>query len=376
VCASARVLAFSGTLSEEALPAGGDHRTNGSWSRGRSASTPILLARGGAVALRAMRAIVLPQVGGPEVLELREVQAPVPKPGQVLVEIRARGVNFADTETRRARYRMPPLPSILGSEGAGVVIETGAGVDPAWRGRRVALYAQPPAVSGTYAELATCPAEALMPLPDGLDFVTAAAVPAQGLTAYLLVHRAARITAGQVVVVHAAAGGVGLLAVQMARRRGARVLGTVSSDDKASAVREAGGEPLRHGDDLVDRVRASTSGRGVDVVLDSIGLPTQAASLAMLAPFGELVHFGDAGGDPAPIDPAQLYARSIKVSAFGLDERHDPTAAAQARRDLIAWAADGSLRFRISRTLALAEAAEAHRLIESRATIGKLVLTS
>jgi NADPH2:quinone reductase len=305
-----------------------------------------------------------------------EIPAPVPKPGDVLVEIRARGVNFADTEWRRAVYRPTPLPWILGSEGAGVVVETGAGVDPAWRGRRVALYAPPPAVSGTYAELATCPAAALMPLPDELDFVTAAAVPAQGLTAYLMIHRAARIRSNQVVLIHAAAGGVGLLAVQLARKLGARVLGTVSSDDKASAVRDAGGEPLCYGDDLVDRVRTLTDGRGVDVVLDSVGLPTQAASMGMLAPFGELVHFGDAGGFPAPIDPEDLYARSVKVSAFGLDERHDPVASAQARHDLIAWAADGSLRFRISRTLPLAEAAEAHRLIESRGTIGKLVLTS
>jgi NADPH2:quinone reductase len=257
------------------------------------------------------------------VLELRDVPAPVPKPGDVLVEIHARGVNFADTETRRARYRVPELPCILGSEGAGVVIDTGAGVDPAWRGRRVALYAPRPAVSGTYAELATCPVEALMPLPDALDFVTAAAVPAQGLTAYLLVVRAARIGAGHVVLIHAAAGGVGLIAVQLARKLGARVLGVVSSDDKAGAVRDAGGEPLRQGDDLVDRVRALTDGRGVDVVLDSIGLPTQAASMAMLAPFGELVHFGDAGGFPAPINPDDLYARSIKISAFGLDERHE-----------------------------------------------------
>jgi len=256
-----------------------------------------------------------------------------------------------------------------------VVVETGAGVDPAWRGRRVALYAPPPAVSGTYAALATCPVAALMPIPDGLDFVTAAAVPAQGLTAYLIIHRAARIRADQVVLIHAAAGGVGLLAVQLARKLGARVLGTVSSDDKADAVRDAGGEPLRYGDDLVDRVRALTDGRGVDVVLDSVGLPTQAASMAMLAPFGELVHFGDAGGFPVPVNPEDLHARSIKVSAFGLDERHDPLASAQARLALIAWAADSSLRFRISRTLPLAEAAEAHRLIESRGTIGKLVLT-
>lgn len=323
-----------------------------------------------------MRAIVMHRAGGPEVLELEDVPAPAPKAGEVLVELRGRGVNFADTEWRRARYRPTPLPWILGSEGAGTVVETGAGVESSWRGRRVAFYAPPPATSGTYADLATCPATALMPLPDELTGVTAAAIPAQGLTAYLLVHRAARIRDGQVVLIHAAAGGVGLIAVQLARRLGARVLGTISSDEKAEAVREAGGEPLRYGDDLDQRVLALTGGRGVDVVLDSVGLPTQAASLAMLAPFGELVHFGDAGGFPAPVNPDDLYARSLKVSAFGLDERHDPALAAQARRDLVAWAADGSLRFRIGRTLPLTEAAEAHRLIEGRGTIGKIVLTS
>ena len=323
-----------------------------------------------------MRAILMQSVGGPEVLELAEVPAPAPKPGQVLIELVARGVNFADTEWRRARYRPTPLPWILGSEGAGVVVETGDGVDPAWQGRRVAFYAAPPTTSGTYADLATSPVTALMPLPDGLDFVTAAAIPAQGLTASLLVHRAARIRAGQIVLIHAAAGGVGLLAVQLARRIGARVLGTVSSETKAEAVRAAGGEPLLHGEDLVERIHALTGGYGVDIVLDSIGLPTQRASLAALAPFGELVHFGDAGGFPAPVDPMILYERSLKVSAFGLDERHDPLAVDQARRDLVAWAADRSLRFRIDRTLPLAVAAEAHRLLESRTTIGKLILTN
>jgi len=322
-----------------------------------------------------MRAIVMRRTGGPDVLVLEEVPAPRPRAGEALVELHARGVNYADTEWRRAKYRETPLPWILGSEGAGVVVEVGDGVDTAWRGRRVAFYAAPPAVSGTYADLATCPATALMPLPDALDFVTAAAIPAQGLTAYLLVHRAARIRADHTVLVHAAAGGVGLLAVQLARRLGARVLGTVSSDEKAEAVREAGGEPLRYGGDLADRVLALTGGRGVDVVLDSVGAPTQAASMAALAPFGELVHFGDAGGLPAPVDPEDLYARSLKVGAFGLDVRHDPAEVARACRDLVEWAGDGSLRFRISRTLPLAEAAEAHRLIESRATIGKIVLT-
>jgi NADPH2:quinone reductase len=321
-----------------------------------------------------MRAIVMQRVGGPEVLELADVPVPSPKQGEVLVQLHARGVNFADTETRRARYRPTPLPWILGAEGAGVVMGLGEGVDPAWHGRRVAFHAPPPGVSGTYAELATAPVAALMPLPDGLDFITAAAIPAHGLTAYLLVYRAARVHAEQVVLIHAAAGGVGLLAVQLARRVGARVLGTVSSDAKAEAVREAGGEPLLYGDDLVARVHALTGGRGVDIVLDSVGMPTQAASLGVLAPFGELIHFGDAGGFPAPVNPEDLYARSLKVSAFGLNELHDVQAAAAARRDLVTWAADGSLKFRIDRVLPLAAAVEAHRLLESRGTIGKIVL--
>src|SRR5262245_47429943 len=209
-----------------------------------------------------MRAIVMRRVGGPEVLELEDVPAPTPKAGDVLVEIHACGVNFADTEWRRARYRPTPLPWILGSEGAGVVVETGADVDAVWRGRRVALYAPPSEVSGTYADFATCPVTALMPLPDELDFVTAAAIPAQGLTAYLMVYRAARIRADQTVLIHAAAGGVGLLAVQLARRIGARVLGTVSSAEKADAVREAGGGPLLFGEDLVVRVGVLTGGGG------------------------------------------------------------------------------------------------------------------
>jgi NADPH2:quinone reductase len=323
-----------------------------------------------------IRAIVMRRVGGPEVLELADIPTPRPKAGEALVEVRAAGVNFADTERRRAVYQRPePLPAVLGNEGAGVVVDVGDGVDPAWRGRRVALFARAVDVSGTYAELTTCPVEALSPLPESLDFVTGAAILAQGLTALIMVRHAARVRAGQIVLVHAAAGGVGLLAIQLARRLGARALGTISSEAKADAVRAAGGEPLRLGDDLVERVRALTDGRGVDVVLDSIGLPTQAASMAMLARYGELVHFGDAGGFPAPVNPEDLYERSIKVSAFQLNEPQDPANAAAARRDLIAWAADGSLRFRIDRTLPLEQAAEAHRLIEGRSTIGKLVLT-
>jgi NADPH2:quinone reductase len=323
-----------------------------------------------------MRAIVMQRTGGPEVLELADVPAPVAGPDEVVVEIHARGVNFADTEWRRAVYRPTPLPWILGSEAAGIVIELGPGVDPAWRGKRVAWYAAPPAASGTYAERARCPVSALMLLPDEdeLAMITAAAIPAQGLTAHLLVHRAARIRADTVVVIHAAAGGVGQLVVQLARRVGARVLGTVSSEAKAAAVRGLGGEPLLYGDDLVERVHALTGGRGADIVLDSVGLPTQAHSLAMLAPFGELIHFGDAGGFPAPVNPDALYARSLKVSAFGLDLGHDPAATARAKRELIQWAVDGTIHFPVRTIMPLAHAARAHERIESRETIGKIVL--
>jgi NADPH2:quinone reductase len=256
----------------------------------------------------------------------------------------------------------------------GIVVEVGANVGTDWIGRRVAWFAQQPPATGTYAEFAAVPAAALLTLPDAIDDITAAAIPLQGLTAHVLVHCAARIRDGQTVLIHAAAGGIGLLAVQMMKRLGARVLGTISSDAKAAAVREAGGEPFVRGDDLVERVKAATNGRGVDVVLDSIGLPTQAASLAMLAPFGELVFFGDAGGMPKPVDPDSLYPRSLKVSAFGLDLDADPAATDRARRELVAWAADGTLKFRIDRVLPLAEAAEAHRLLEAGANVGKIVL--
>jgi NADPH2:quinone reductase len=250
----------------------------------------------------------------------------------------------------------------------------GAHVGADWIGRRVAWWSPQPKATGTCAEFAAVPAAALLRVPDALDDITAAAIPLQGLTAHLLVHRAARVCDGQIVLVHAAAGGIGLLAVQMAKRLGARVLGTVSSDVKAQAVREAGGEPFVRGEDLAERVKDATNGRGVDLVLDSIGLPTQQQSLAMLAPFGELVHFGDAGGMPQPVDPDALYPRSLKVSAFGLDLDVDPAATDRARRELVAWAADGTLKFRIDRVLPLADAAEAHRLLERGATIGKIVL--
>lgn len=321
-----------------------------------------------------MRAIVATELGEPEVLRLAEVERPSPGPGQVLVRVYAAGVNFSDTERRRGVYRRPDLPWIPGTEGAGFVEEVAPGVDPGLIGERVAFWAMPPAVSGSYAEYAVAPEASLFRLGDRLAFEQGAALPQQGLTAYGVVHLAARVEAGQTVLIHAAGGGVGLLAVQMARQTGARVLGTVSSERKAEAVLAAGGEPLVYGEDLLQRVLRATEGQGVDVVLDSVGRATQEVSLAMLAPFGHLVNYGDASGPPPPIDPDRLYERSLKISAYTLNVDYRPERWAAIRKDLLRWVEEGSLRLNVSAVLPLADAAEAHRLIESRQSVGKIVL--
>jgi NADPH2:quinone reductase len=320
-----------------------------------------------------MRAIVASSLGDPDVLRLQEVPRPSPGPGQVLVRLHRIGVNFSDTERRSGVYRRPALPWIPGGEGAGVVEEVGEGVDPALRGRRVAFYL-PPDQSGAYAALAAVSEEFLFFLSDRLSFDQGAALPLQGLTAYGVVHIAAGVREGQTVLLHAAGGGVGLIALQLARNAGARVLGTVSTEQKAEAVRSLGGEPLLYGDDLLDRVLVRTQGQGVDVVLDSVGRVTQELSLAALAHYGHLVCYGDASGFPPPIDPDRLYDRSLKVSAFGLRQDVRPESWRAARQDLLRQVEEGRLRLTVSRVLPLSEAAEAHRLLESRQVVGKLLL--
>lgn len=321
-----------------------------------------------------MRAIVATELGEPEVLRLSEAERPVPGPGQVLIRVHAAGVNFSDTERRRGVYRRPDLPWIPGTEGAGIVEAVGAAVDPGWIGERVAFWAMPPAVSGSYAEHAAAPEASLFRLGDRLSFEQGAALPQQGLTAFGVVHLGARIEAGQTVLIHAAGGGVGLLAIQMAREAGARVLGTVSSERKAEAVRAAGGEPMAYGPDLPDRVLRATGGEGVDVVLDSVGRATQEVSLAMLAPFGHLVNYGDASGPPPPIDPDRLYERSLKISSYTLNVDYRPERWAEIRKELLRRVEEGRLHLNVSTVLPLAAAAEAHRLIESRQSVGKIVL--
>jgi NADPH2:quinone reductase len=318
-----------------------------------------------------MRAIIVRALGGPDVLTLGSTEIPRPGPGEVLVRLHAIGVNFSDTERRRGAYDPPELPWIPGNEAAGVVEAVGAGVEPEWRGRRVAFWA--PRTSGTYAEYACVTAAALVHLMDGLDFSVAAALPVQGLTAYGLSQVATSLAPGQTALVHAAAGGVGALLVQLLRGRGVRVFGTASSPAKLSFVDDLGAVSLPYGAALPERVRAATGGHGVDAVFDSVGRATQADSLAVLAPYGHLVFFGEASGAPVPIHPDELYGRSLKVSSFWL-ATDPPERWALARRELQRWVLEGKLRVTLDQSFPLAEAAEAHRRLEQRQTQGKLVL--
>lgn len=319
-----------------------------------------------------MRAIVARSIGGPEVLRLADIPAPGPPGhGEVLVEIRAAGVNFADTERRRGVYSPPPLPWIPGREAAGVVVAVGSGVDPALAGARVSYFT--PRASGSYAERATVPAGALFRFGTELPFDVMAALPSQGLTAHGVL-RLAAMRPGQTALILAAAGGVGQILVQLAIRAGARVLGVVSTPAKRDVAAALGAEVIVGYEGFDEAARSLTGGRGVDVVFDSVGLATQAASFAALARYGQLIFYGDASGLPSPVDVDALYGRSLRVGAFGLDIDLDADGADLARRDLVTALDRGELRLSVSRSFPLAEAAAAHTAIESRTTTGKIVL--
>jgi NADPH2:quinone reductase len=318
-----------------------------------------------------MRAIVARTLGGPGVLTLRSHPTPQPGPGEVLVRLEAIGVNFSDTERRRGVYDPPGLPWIPGNEAAGVVEALGPEVEPAWTGRRVAFWAS--RTSGTYAEYAVTQVSSLFSVLDDLDIAVAAALPVNGLTAYGLANFASALMPGQTALVHAAAGGVGTLLLQLLQHRGVVVFGTASSTGKLDLVRALGAIPLPYGPDLPAQVRDATDGRGVDAVFDSVGRATQADSLAVLAPYGRLIFFGEASGSPAPIHPDELYPRNLSVSSFwvaaGPPRRWDT-----ARHELQDLVIGGRLRVIMGQAFPLGDAAEAHRRLEQRQSRGKLIL--
>lgn len=320
-----------------------------------------------------MHAIVVEQTGGPEVLTYRQTDTPEPGPGEARVRIEAAGVNFIDVYHRTGLYPRT-LPFTPGSEAAGVVDAVGPDVTEVAVGDRVAYAMQP----GAYAEYAVVPAERLVKIPAGVTAEQAAAVMLQGMTAHYLVTGSYRVREGDTVLVHAAAGGTGLLLVQLARRAGARVIGTVSTAEKEQLAREAGAdEVIRYTEhDFEAETRRLTDGRGVQAVYDSVGRTTFLRSLRSLAPRGTLVLFGQSSGPVEPFDP-QLLARHGSLFLTRPSLAHYT-----ATREELLWRAGevldavaaGTLRLRIDRALPLSAAAEAHRALEGRQTTGKLLL--
>jgi len=322
-----------------------------------------------------MQAIRFHTIGGPEVLKLEEVEKPRPGQGEALVRVHAAGVNFADTLLRRGRYlRQPEFPETPGLEASGVVEEVGEGVDAGIVGRRVATLSQ-----RCYAEYTVALVRDLIFLPDEFSFEDGAAFPIQSLTAYYMLYKADQVKPGMSVLVHSAAGGVGLQAVQMAKQAGARVFGTTSREEKAKLVRELGADEvsLYNQVNFAERVKELTEGRGVDLVLDAVGRATFQDSVKCLAPFGHAILYGAASGPPHPLHLiSSLFEKSLKVSAFSLYTVRQPReGASEGIRQVMDWIANGKLKLVIGLRLPLAQAAEAHRRMEERATVGKIILT-
>ena len=320
-----------------------------------------------------MLAIVVQQWGEPSVLEPREVEVTEPKQGEALVRVEYAGVNYIDVYQRTGLYPKEP-PFIPGGEASGVVEELGSGVEDIAVGDRVA-FAQG---ASAYAEYVNVPAWKLVPVPDGIELDVAAAVMLQGMTAHYLTHDTYPIARGDTVLVHAAAGGVGLLLTQLAKKRGATVIGTCSTDEKAERVRAAGADHviLYTKKDFLFETRALTDGRGVQCVYDSVGRSTFDRSLACLAPRGFLVLFGQSSGPVAPIDPQALNQQgSVYLTRPTLAHYMRNAEEARARAGaLFDWVRKRELDVRIEREFPLDQAAAAHELLESRATSGKLLL--
>ena len=320
-----------------------------------------------------MRAIRVHENGGPEVLRVETVDDPIPGPGKALVRVEAAGVNFIEVYQRKGMYKTP-LPWIPGEEGAGTVVSVGPGVTDLRPGDRVVCYN----LEGSYAELAVADADRLILIPDDVSTRDAAAVMLQGMTAHYLVTSVYALQPGDACLVHAAAGGVGLLLCQMAKRRNAIVIGTVSTEEKAALARKAGADEviLYTRQDFVTEVQRLTEGKLVQVVYDSVGATTFMKSLKCLARRGMMASFGQSSGMVPPVDPLEL----LRHGSLFLTR---PTLAhyAAARDELVwragdvlGWVRDGSLNVRIDRAVPLADAGEAHRALEERRTTGKVLL--
>ena len=309
-----------------------------------------------------MRAVRISRHGGPEVLEVVDVPAPEARPGQLLVDVAAVGVNYRDVYERNGSYG-GDLPAIIGIEGAGTVVESG---------ERVAWVSAP----GSYSEQVAVDVERAVPVPDGVDDDVAGAALLQGITAHFLSTSTHRIERGENVLVHAAAGGVGLLLTQIAAMRGGRVIATTSTDEKAQLAREAGASEVIGYEGFAERVKELTDGVGVDVVYDGVGAATFDESLASLRPRGDMVLSGAASGRVPPFDPMRLESGGSLHLTRPAIRHYTATREELLQRagDVLGWIADGQLEIRIGGRYPLSEARRAHEDLEGRRTTGKLIL--
>jgi len=320
-----------------------------------------------------MKAIRVHAPGGPEVLRYEDVPEPVPKPGEAVVKLEAIGVNFIDVYFRTGLYPAAQMPLTLGQEGAGTVTGMGPGVSDVRVGDRVAYTGVP----GSYAQYAAVPAQRLVRVPEEVSTRDAAAVMLQGMTAHYLTHSTYPLKNGDTCLLHAAAGGVGLLLSQIGKRKGARVLGTVSTDYKAQLAREAGAEPILYTrDDFETEVKRLTDNAGVHVVYDSVGKTTFAKGLNCLKTRGMMVLFGQSSGPVGSIDPQVLNQKGSLFFtrpslAYYVASREELL---QRSSDLFGWLRSGQLKLRIGAEFPLPQAAEAHRQLEARKTTGKVLL--
>ncbi len=320
-----------------------------------------------------MKAVRVHKYGGPEVLTLEEIPVPEPKAGEARVKIEAIGVNYIDIYQRTGLYPLQ-TPFTLGTEGAGIVDAVGPNVTEVKKGERVG-YAMIP---GSYAEYAIVPAARLVPIPPNIDARTAAALMLQGMTAHYLTHSTYPLKKGETALLHAAAGGVGLLLIQIAKQLGATVIGTVSTEAKAKLAKEMGADHLilYTQNDFLAEVKKLTDGRGVNVVYDSVGQTTFDKSLDCLRPRGYLVLFGQSSGPVPPFDPGKLAAKgSLFLTRPSLAHYTlERSELLQRANDVFNWTATGTLKVRIDKTFPLVEAVEAHRQLEGRKTAGKVIL--
>ena len=320
-----------------------------------------------------MQAIQILTTGSADVLTLRDLPTPTPGPGEALIRIEASGVNFIDTYFREGRYPAQ-LPYTLGQEAAGIIVAVANDVTTVKAGDHVAWCLIP----GTYAQLAVAPADRLIHIPDGVTFQQAAAAILQGMTAHYLSHSTYAIQRGDEILIHAGAGGTGLLLIQMAKARGARVFTTVSTDEKADLARAAGADEIIFytREDFATKVKALTNGRGLPVVFDSVGKSTFEKSLECLRPRGTLVLFGGASGAVPPFDLIRLSTMgSLYITRPTLKDYVATRADLEARaNDVFNAVVNGTLKLRLEHTYPLAAAAHAHRDLESRQTTGKLLL--